>query len=104
MIWHWQFDPIALHVGPLQLHWYGVLFALAFVLGQQLLAWCYRREGYDSQALDSLMPWALIGTVQQRTSGSHTLLLRYLPRAHRTSGASLFQTSSIMHFNREVKL
>ena len=63
MIWHWQFDPIALHVGPLQLHWYGVLFALAFVLGQQLLAWCYRREGYDSQALDSLMPWALIGTV-----------------------------------------
>jgi prolipoprotein diacylglyceryl transferase len=63
MIWHWQFDPIALHVGPLQLHWYGVLFALAFVLGQQLLAWCYRREDYDSQALDSLMPWALIGTV-----------------------------------------
>ena len=63
MIWHWQFDPIALHVGPLQLHWYGVLFALAFVLGQQLLAWCYRREGYDSQALDGLMPWALIGTV-----------------------------------------
>ena len=57
MIWHWQFDPIALHVGPLQLHWYGVLFALAFVLGQQLLAWCYRREDYDSQALDSPSPY-----------------------------------------------
>src|SRR5574343_125437 len=63
MIWHWQFDPIALHVGPLQLHWYGVLFALAFVLGQQLLAWFSRPEGYDSHALDGLMPWALIGTV-----------------------------------------
>ena len=25
-----QMDPIALHLGPLQIHWYGVMYLLAF--------------------------------------------------------------------------
>lgn len=32
-ILHWQFDPILLSVGGISIHWYGLLFAVAFMAG-----------------------------------------------------------------------
>ncbi|MFM8637663.1 MAG: prolipoprotein diacylglyceryl transferase family protein, partial [Betaproteobacteria bacterium] len=29
---HPQFDPVALSLGPIQVHWYGLSYLLAFVL------------------------------------------------------------------------
>lgn len=29
----WYFHPILAQIGPLQIHWYGVMYALAFILG-----------------------------------------------------------------------
>ncbi len=31
---HWHFDPVALALGPLQIHWYGICWALAFIAGE----------------------------------------------------------------------
>lgn len=33
---HWNADPILLQLGPVAIHWYGVLFAGGFLIGYQL--------------------------------------------------------------------
>ena len=33
MLVHPQFDPVALHLGPVQIHWYGLTYLVAFGLG-----------------------------------------------------------------------
>ncbi|MFN5811431.1 MAG: prolipoprotein diacylglyceryl transferase, partial [Burkholderiales bacterium] len=32
MLIHPQFDPVALSLGPLSIHWYGITYLVAFVL------------------------------------------------------------------------
>lgn len=44
-IWVWQFDPVAIALGPLAVHWYGLLFVGAFMIGQ----WMVRRIAIQEQ-------------------------------------------------------
>ena len=30
MLVHPQFDPVAIHLGPLAIHWYGLMYLLGF--------------------------------------------------------------------------
>ena len=60
---HWNADPILLQLGPVAIHWYGVLFAGGFLIGYQLMQWIYRREGYPTEQLDKLLTYIFIGTV-----------------------------------------
>ena len=39
-----QIDPVALSLGPLQIHWYGVMYLLAFAIAWQLGARNSRRS------------------------------------------------------------
>lgn len=32
MLVHPQFDPVAIHIGPLAVHWYGLMYLIAFIL------------------------------------------------------------------------
>jgi len=53
-------DPIALRLGPLALHWYGIIIASA-VLGGALLGTAEaRRRGEDPEAGWSMLLWVLI--------------------------------------------
>lgn len=63
MLFHWHFNPVWLSLGPLQLHWYGLLFAAAFWQGDRWLRWFYRRENVDPAGVDQLLLKALIWTV-----------------------------------------
>ncbi|MFY0546112.1 prolipoprotein diacylglyceryl transferase [Brevibacillus sp. H7] len=40
-------DPIALSLGPIKVHWYGVIMGLAFFLGTYLARYNAKRAGYD---------------------------------------------------------
>lgn len=60
---HWNADPILLQLGPLAIHWYGVLFAGGFLLGYQIMQWIYHREGQPTEQLDKLLTYIFIGTV-----------------------------------------
>lgn len=42
MMIHPQYDPVALSLGPLEVHWYGLMYLLAFAATYGL-AW-YRSE------------------------------------------------------------
>ncbi|MEW6749965.1 MAG: prolipoprotein diacylglyceryl transferase [Candidatus Latescibacterota bacterium] len=59
----WATDPALLHLGPLQVRWYGVLFALAFYAGYRLFRFFYRSEGRDPHELDPLLLYVMSGAV-----------------------------------------
>lgn len=65
MIAYPQFDPVIVQVGPLALRWYGMMYALAFILGWPLLR--KRAERFFPQLtadhLGDLMTWMLVGVV-----------------------------------------
>jgi len=59
----WNADPVLASLGPITVHWYGALFALAIISGLQVLKWCYTQEKVDVESLDNLLMYAVIGIV-----------------------------------------
>jgi phosphatidylglycerol:prolipoprotein diacylglycerol transferase len=60
-------DPVALHLGPLALYWYGLLVAAGFVVAIRLAAMEAERQGLDSdQLLSAALVGALLGLLMAR--------------------------------------
>lgn len=72
-MFHWNADPIAVSIGPLSIHWYGLLFAAAFILGLQIMGRMFVREERDKSDLDSLLGFVVIGALVGARLG-HCLL------------------------------
>ncbi len=62
-ILHWQFDPILLAVGGISIHWYGVLFAAAFMAGYWIVMRICQYEGQTHLDLDNLLFYIMGGTI-----------------------------------------
>jgi phosphatidylglycerol---prolipoprotein diacylglyceryl transferase len=61
-----QIDPIALALGPVQIHWYGVMYALAFAIAWFLGRYRVRAgrlPGVDENAFGDLAFYGMIGVV-----------------------------------------
>lgn len=54
------FEQPSLHVGPLSIHAFGVLLALALLLGMRLVMWRARRQGLH-EATTERMVWCALG-------------------------------------------
>ncbi|MBI5329299.1 MAG: prolipoprotein diacylglyceryl transferase [Betaproteobacteria bacterium] len=66
MLVHPQFDPVALQLGPLAVHWYGLMYVAAFfaflLLGRRRLV--MRPEfGWTPTDLDDLLFWGVLGVI-----------------------------------------
>jgi prolipoprotein diacylglyceryl transferase len=59
----WNADPVLLHLGPLQLRWYGLLFVGSFFLGLMLMQSIFKREKRDPAILDTLLIYIMVGAV-----------------------------------------
>jgi len=59
----WNIDPIALHFGSVQVHWYGILFATGLLIAYFLGEWTFKKEGVDTKLLDPLFFYIVIGIV-----------------------------------------
>lgn len=59
----WNVDPEIFSLGFLHVRWYGLLFALGFVVGYYIMAWMFRREKVEIALLDSLTTYMVIATV-----------------------------------------
>ncbi len=59
----WNVDPIALHIGPVQMHWYGILFATGLLLAYFIGEWIFKKEDVDTKLLDPLFLYLVIGIV-----------------------------------------
>jgi len=66
MLIHPQFDPVALHLGPLVIRWYGLMYLLAFglflLLGRQRIK-TGPQPGWDVRQLDDLLFYGVLGVV-----------------------------------------
>ena len=52
-------DPIALSLGPIQIHWYGVIIGVAIALGLYLVVRESNKRGLDKDIFVDLMLWAI---------------------------------------------
>lgn len=59
----WDFDPLIFPGTQVPVRWYGVLFALAFVVAYLLMARMFRRQGLPIKHLDDLTFYIGVGTV-----------------------------------------
>jgi prolipoprotein diacylglyceryl transferase len=59
----WHMDPVLLSLGPLQVRWYGVLFAAGFLIGYQIMTWVFDREEKPFADLEVLFVYMFAGTV-----------------------------------------
>ncbi len=58
-------DPIALSLGPLKVHWYGLMYLLGMLGGWSLARWRVARgqSGWSAQEVDDLLFYCAIGVV-----------------------------------------
>ncbi|MGI4814112.1 MAG: prolipoprotein diacylglyceryl transferase [Janthinobacterium lividum] len=68
MLIHPQFDPIAIHLGPLAIRWYGLMYLVGFVgallLGRARLSQPQvKAQGWKSGDLDDLLFFLVLGVV-----------------------------------------
>jgi len=61
-----NFDPIALDLGFLQVHWYGVTYLVAFLSFWVIAAWLAGRRpwmGWDSEAVGDFLFYGMLGVI-----------------------------------------
>lgn len=55
--------PIAFQFGPLTVHWYGIMMAIAFIAGIWTASRRGMREGIQSEKILDIGPWLIVGTI-----------------------------------------
>lgn len=59
----WNVDPELVSIGPLTIRWYGLLFALGFILGYEVAKKMFQRDNIPLEWLDKAMVYVFIGTL-----------------------------------------
>lgn len=52
-------DPIAFTLGPLKVHWYGIIMGCAFFIGTYLARYNTKRAGYDPDHILNMVVWII---------------------------------------------
>src|SRR5712691_7658195 len=69
----WTIDPVLLHVGALQIRWYGLLFALGILAAYRAGVWSFQQAGGSREEASRLLGYVVVGTVVGARLG-HCLL------------------------------
>ena len=56
-------NPEIFHIGSLSVRWYGLLFAVGFLIGYNIAEKMFKFEGSDEKWLESLFIYMLVATV-----------------------------------------
>ena len=59
----WNVDPVLFSIGSLSVRWYGLFWALGFLIGYFIMRRIYRREKMSDDSLDKLLIYMLLFTV-----------------------------------------
>ena len=56
-------NPVLVHLGPLQIHWYGVMYALSFIIGYYLICYLAPKRGVplDTEGVTDLTFYLVAG-------------------------------------------
>lgn len=100
MLVHPQFDPIAIHLGPFGIHWYGLMYLVGFLGGLWLGKWRIRHSTaplLTEQQLDDLLFYIALGVI---LGGRLGYVLFYQPSyflAHPLAVPALWQGGMSFH-------
>jgi phosphatidylglycerol:prolipoprotein diacylglycerol transferase len=85
----WNGSPIiySFSSGSFALRWYGLLFALGFLISQQILYYMFRKEGKPEKDVDTLTIYMVVATILGARLGH---ILFYEPEIFWTNPASVF--------------
>ncbi len=59
----WNGNSEIISIGPFSLRWYGLLFAISFLIGQQIFYYIYKKEGKPEKDVDTLTIVMVIATI-----------------------------------------
>lgn len=59
----WDIDPEIFHIGSLPVRWYGLLFALGFLIGVQVMTYLFKIEKKPPADLDALLITMVVSTI-----------------------------------------
>jgi prolipoprotein diacylglyceryl transferase len=59
----WNGSPEIFSIGSFALRWYGLFFALGFLISQQILYYIYKKEGKPEKDVDTLTIYMVIATI-----------------------------------------
>lgn len=59
----WNGSPEIVTIGPLTLRWYGMLFAIGFLISQQILYYMFKQEGKPTRDVDTLTIYMVVATI-----------------------------------------
>jgi prolipoprotein diacylglyceryl transferase len=59
----WSLDPVIFELGPLQVRYYGLLFASGFVLSFYIVSYFYQKAGLEVEEVDKLTIYVILGAV-----------------------------------------
>ncbi len=59
----WNGSPEIFSIGSFSLRWYGLLFALGFLISQQILYYMYRKEGKPEKDVETLTIYMVVATI-----------------------------------------
>lgn len=59
----WNANPTLIHLGPLEIRWYGLMFAIGFWIGFNIVARMFKREGAPESWLYTLLVYVGVATV-----------------------------------------
>lgn len=60
---YWNADPVLFSLGPLSVRWYGLAFAVGFIIGYDIVARMFRHESAPERWLGILLAYTVIATV-----------------------------------------
>lgn len=59
----WNANPVLLSLGPIQIRWYGLAFAIGFFIGYKIVERMFRHEGAPERWLGILLAYVIAGTI-----------------------------------------
>ncbi len=60
-----QFNPIAFSLGPIKVHWYGIMYVLALLVGIGVAKWIVKKDKLpvSQEMLDNYIIWIEVGVI-----------------------------------------
>ncbi|MCH8318003.1 MAG: prolipoprotein diacylglyceryl transferase [Bacteroidetes bacterium] len=59
----WDVDPEIFSIGPFSIRWYGLLFALVFIIGLQIISKIFKDEGKPKKDVDTITIYMFFATL-----------------------------------------
>ncbi|NCX66184.1 MAG: prolipoprotein diacylglyceryl transferase, partial [Burkholderiaceae bacterium] len=93
MLIHPQIDPVALQLGPLAIHWYGLMYLFAFAQFLLLGRLRVRQEPYQAMRwtfkdVEDILFWGVLGVI---VGGRLGYVLFYMPSFYLQNPIAIFK-------------